>query len=81
MKKKSERWGAFYPPVKKTLRIMKLTVFLMAFALFSSATGVYSQNTRLTLKMENKRISEVFDAIEQQSEFYFFYNRLLKGQF
>ncbi len=41
----------------------------------SVSASVYSQNTRLTLKMKNSRIADVFDAIEQQSEFYFFYNR------
>lgn len=75
MKKKSGRWGDLSPHVRKTLWIMKLTLLLMVSAMFASAAGVYSQNTRLTLKMENKRISEVFDAIEKQSEFYFFYNR------
>ncbi|HKL34209.1 MAG TPA: carboxypeptidase-like regulatory domain-containing protein, partial [Tangfeifania sp.] len=54
---------------------MRLSSLLILLAVFSSTASVYSQSTKLTLKMENARIAEVFDAIEQQSEFYFFYNR------
>jgi TonB-linked SusC/RagA family outer membrane protein len=75
MKKKLQRGEGFYPHVKKVFWIMRLSILLIVSAVFSSAASVYSQSTKLTLKMENKRIAEVFDAIEQQSEFYFFYNR------
>ena len=75
MKKKSEVRGRLYPCAKKVLLIMRLTIFLILLGLFSSSASVYSQSTKLTLKMKNSRIAEVFDAIEQQSEFYFFYNR------
>ncbi len=75
MKKKSERGKSFYPCVRKMLLIMKLTILLLVLAVFTSTASVYSQNTRLTLRMENTRIADVFDSIEQQSEFYFFYNR------
>ena len=75
MKKKLNALGHLFPYAKKVLIIMRLTIFLILAGMFSSFAGVYSQNTKLTLKMENSRINEVFDAIEQQSEFYFFYNR------
>ena len=54
---------------------MRLTIFLILISVFASTGSVYSQSTKLTLKMKNSRIADVFDAIEQQSEFYFFYNR------
>jgi TonB-linked SusC/RagA family outer membrane protein len=67
--------GDLYPHIKKLTLIMRLSVLLMLIAVFSSTASVYSQATKLTIKMENARLSEVFDAIEDQSEFYFFYNR------
>jgi len=67
--------GNWCPHIKKGLLIMRLSVFLILIAVFTSTASVYSQATRLTVKMENARLSEVFDAIEKQSEFYFFYNR------
>ena len=67
--------GDLYPHIKKLTLIMRLSVLLILIAVFSSTASVYSQAKKLTLKMENARLSEVFDAIEDQSEFYFFYNR------
>jgi len=75
MKKLLEHVGDFYSHTKKLLLIMRLSVLLILIAVFSSAASVYSQETKLTLKMENAKIAEVFDAIEEQSEFIFFYNR------
>ncbi|SHJ55306.1 TonB-linked outer membrane protein, SusC/RagA family [Tangfeifania diversioriginum] len=75
MKNFLERWREKNPCIKKLWLIMRLSSLLILLAVFSSTASVYSQATKLTLKMENARITEVFDAIEQQSEFYFFYNR------
>jgi len=73
--KKTKARGALHLLVKKLLLIMRLTIFLIIVSVFASTASVYSQSTKLTLKMKNTRIADVFDAIEQQSEFYFFYNR------
>uniref|UniRef100_UPI0035644785 STN domain-containing protein n=1 Tax=Mariniphaga sediminis TaxID=1628158 RepID=UPI0035644785 len=75
MKKNLEQLGRFNPGLKKLLLIMRLSILLILMAVFSSTASVYSQVTRLTIKMENARIADVFDAIENQSEFFFFYNR------
>jgi TonB-linked SusC/RagA family outer membrane protein len=75
MKNLTKPVGDLYPHVEKLLLIMRLSVLLILIAVFSSTASVYSQATKLTIKMENARLSEVFDAIEKQSEFYFFYNR------
>jgi len=75
MKKKLQQVGKICSCSKKTFLIMRLAALLMVLSVLSSTASVYSQSTRLTIKMKNSRISEVFDAIEQQSEFYFFYNR------
>ncbi len=64
-----------YPHIKKLTLIMRLSVLLILLAVFTSSASVYSQATRLTVKMKDAPLSKVFDAIEKQSEFYFFYNR------
>ncbi len=75
MEKKSEYLGLALPHLKKLLLIMRLTCFLILISFFASTASVYSQSAKLTIKMKNSRIADVFDAIEQQSDFYFFYNR------
>lgn len=75
MKKKLEALGKLYSSAKKQLLIMKLCAAFILLGVFSSMGSVYSQSTTLTLKMKDSRIANVFDAIEQKSEFYFFYNR------
>lgn len=60
---------------KKTIRVMKLTLFLSFATIFQLlATGSYSQYTKITLKLEDTKISEVLEKIENQSEFYFLYS-------
>ena len=62
---------------KKMSRIMKLFLAILVITITQATASVYSQTARLNLKMENATIAEVFDAVEKQSEFFFFYN---KGQ-
>ncbi|WP_423130438.1 TonB-dependent receptor [Gaoshiqia sp. Z1-71] len=59
---------------KKIVRIMKLTTLLI-LTLFMSvhATG-YSQATKLNLSLKNESLVEALKQIEDQSEFYFYYN-------
>lgn len=57
-----------------TFRIMKLiTFFLIVGISVCSAANSYSQTARLTLKLNDKTIKEVFSQIEKKSEFIFFY--------
>ena len=54
---------------------MKLTLFLSLITFFQLfATDTYSQLTKLTLKLEDVKISEVLKDIENQSEFFFLYS-------
>lgn len=60
---------------KQTIRVMKLTLFfslLTVFQLYASDT--YSQLTKVTLKLDNAKISDALEKIENQSEFYFLYS-------
>ena len=65
-----QRWH-----VKKLLRIMKLTGFLIfAFVISVNASG-YSQSTKLKLDIQNSSLIDALKQIEDQSEFYFYYNK------
>ncbi|MCF6358861.1 MAG: TonB-dependent receptor plug domain-containing protein, partial [Draconibacterium sp.] len=63
------------PGMKKLLRIMKLTTFLILIsAVTVLATKTYSQTKTLTLSMDKTTVKDVLLAIEDQSEFYFMYS-------
>ena len=62
---------------EKMSRIMKLFLAILVITITQATASVYSQTARLSLRMENATIAEVFDAVEKQSDFFFFYN---KGQ-
>ena len=60
---------------KRTIRIMRLTLFFSLFAVCQLwATESYSQITKITVNLEDKRIADVLLAVESQSEFYFLYS-------
>ena len=59
----------------KLLKIMKLSLFIVCFSVFSAfASESYSQTTKLSLSLNNTSISDVLKKIEDQSEFRFFYS-------
>jgi TonB-dependent starch-binding outer membrane protein SusC len=60
---------------KKTIRVMKLTIFFSLLTIVQLfATESYSQLTKLTLKLENVKISDALKEIENKSEFFFLYS-------
>ena len=62
----------------KTLKIMKISFFLFFVGVFQVfAANNYAQSQKLTLSMENTTIADALQAIEDQSEFKFFYNNQL----
>jgi arginine deiminase len=59
---------------EKLARIMKLSTFFLIMGIsMVCAHGSYSQETFLSLDMNNKTVREVFNEIERKSEFVFFY--------
>ncbi|MDR2810093.1 MAG: TonB-dependent receptor plug domain-containing protein [Tannerellaceae bacterium] len=58
-------------------RKMKLITILLCLSISSVFASSYGQKTLLSIEMKEKPIAEVFDAIEQQSDFAFFYNSKL----
>lgn len=73
--KKHREWNSRVRLLKKLLRIMKLTSFLLlVFVVSVSASVGYSQSTKLNLHVENASLKDILKQIENQSEFYFYYN-------
>ena len=58
----------------KIWRIMRITMILLFIGLMQTfATSTYSQNTKLSLKMEDASLESILNQIEKISEFHFFY--------
>ncbi len=70
------------PSKKRHMRIiflaMRLSIFFFLFTTLQAFTDVsYSQKTNISLQLENVKIEQVLDHIEDQSEFFFLYNTKL----
>src|SRR3989339_181370 len=61
--------------LKKLWLMTRLCVLMVLLTLGSVSASVYSQNSKLTLKMKSSKLADVFNSIEEQTDFYFFYNR------
>lgn len=73
MKKKPQQ-GDCYVSLFKMLRIMRLSLLLILLStIMTFGSASYSQNVKLTLNMNKSTVREVIKAIEDQSEFIFFY--------
>lgn len=61
--------------VKKFLQIMRISIFLIVFAsLQTFALNNYAQSKKIDMKIEKASIVSVLDKIENETEFFFFYN-------
>ncbi len=57
-------------------RIMKLSVFLFfCFAFAAVAENANSQNAKISLNKKNAAVSEILNAIEEQTDYLFLYNK------
>ncbi len=75
MKKKRIRGSAMpLRELPKIYRIMRLICLFVLVALVQVSASSYSQNSKLNLFGQNLTIEQVFDDIENQSEFSFIYN-------
>jgi TonB-linked SusC/RagA family outer membrane protein len=75
MKKKSG-WRDYLsnPSIYKLILMSKITFLLFFVGLLQVSAASYAQATKLNLKLTNVSIVEVFEKIEAQSEFRFFYD-------
>lgn len=61
---------------RKLLRMARLTVFLLLIGISQIfAVESYSQSTKLSLQMTQAKIKDVLEKIEDNSEFFFLYNK------
>lgn len=58
---------------KKWILIMKLTTILLSISLLHITANTFSQNSRMSINLENASIKEVLKEIEKNSEFRFLY--------
>ncbi len=63
-----------YYVLSRFIRIMKLTTFFLLITFISVNANVYSQVTRLDLKVQGTKIKNVLNRIEDQSNYFFMYN-------
>jgi TonB-linked SusC/RagA family outer membrane protein len=57
---------------------MKLTFYLLLLTIFQGiAANSYSQNTKLSFKLNDVKVRDVLSVIEDKSEFYFLFNSKL----
>lgn len=75
MKKNYPFYQDLVPGLRKLFLIMKISLILILFSLSAVASSIYSQTATLNLNLNKVTISKVFDEIEKQSDFYFFYNK------
>jgi len=60
---------------RKLLLTMKLTMLLLLACFIQVSASVYSQSTKFSFDVKEKKVEEVLRDIEDQSEFRFFYQR------
>ncbi len=60
--------------LKKIMRIMKLTTFFVILLTVTVHANSYSQNSKLNLTISNGLLTDALKQIEEQSDYYFYYN-------
>ena len=60
--------------LKRTIKIMKLTVLMLVACLSQVVAATYAQTATLNVSARNATLESVLKQIEKQSEFLFFYN-------
>jgi TonB-linked SusC/RagA family outer membrane protein len=76
MKKIFDLWVHSHPILKKLIMELKIA-FLIIVINVSNVLAIpsYSQLAKVSLDMENKKLEQVMDEIERQSELYFIFNQ------
>jgi len=60
--------------LQKLLRVMKLTCILILVFVLGTKAASFSQTGKLNLNLKNGTLVEALEQIEDQSEYYFYYN-------
>ncbi len=62
-----------YRPVKKYFA-MRLTAYLIFASIMQVAASAYSQTDRVSIEASNKPVKEIFNEIQEKSDYRFFYS-------
>ena len=61
------------PDLKQSFRIMRISIFLLFFCLFSlMAENSHSQNARVTINRSDAPLESILNEIESQTDYLFF---------
>ena len=60
--------------LKKVINVMKLTFFLLLVSFMQVSATLHSQNAKVSIQVKECLIEQVFEMIEQQSNYVFVYN-------
>lgn len=78
MQKTFKGWYRRHAPLcatlTKALRIMKMTVLLLIIGSLSVSANGFSQDTKVTLQLENASLNRLFLVLEKQTAFRFVYS-------
>lgn len=76
MYKKSLSIGVLSPFMfsKRTLKIMKLLFVFLFAGMLSISASTYSQSAKVSIKLKNATVSELFDEIRSQTPYSFWFN-------
>ena len=79
MKKLHTMRRTFYGFLPRKLKmIMRITLSFILLTVFSAfASGTYSQNAKVSVRMKDAAVKELLHEIEENSEFFFVYNNKL----
>ncbi len=69
--KKNEMYIPDIGSIKKLLKIMKVSFFLICVFTFQSVANSYAQSTKIDMSMKNATFKEIIEFIEEETEFYF----------
>lgn len=62
--------------LKKVFRMVRITLFCFFLSLIQVlALDTYSQQTRVSIKLNDQRLEDALKSIEEKSEFFFMYNK------
>ena len=76
MKKNRNQWTDLWFVLKKPLSMMKWSLFLFILSIFqANAFSGYAQRTQLSLDFRGTSIETILNEIENQSDYYFLYNK------
>lgn len=74
MKKKVKCYALPWEDISKLWRIMRLTFFIFLISLINVSGNAFSQQNKMSLKYANVTLKDAFQAIEENSNYVFFYN-------